>query len=77
MEIVEGKKCKNCNYFRQHYIWRYGYMKIEAGHCVHPPRTRRCRPELKACEKWLPQDEKYLQTYQPPATEAPQFSSFW
>lgn len=65
LENIELRQCKNCNNFRQHYIWRNGYMKIEYGHCVCSPRVRHRRPNMKACEKWLPQNEEYLRIYVP------------
>lgn len=65
MEQNKGRECKNCSYFRQHYIWRNGYMEIEFGHCVHPPRIRHCRPRMKACEKWCPQTAEYKSIYVP------------
>ena len=55
--------CKTCGYYRQHYIWCNGFMRINHGHCVHPPRVRQCRPNMSACEKWIEQDTGYRDTY--------------
>lgn len=66
METATHNTCKNCGYYRQHYIWSQGYQLVNGGHCVHPPRTRRCRPEMSACAKWIPQDDNYRNTYIPP-----------
>ena len=63
-----GNTCETCGYFRRHYIWHQGYMPINFGHCVHPPRVRHCRPGLAACAKWRVQNEEYLSTYVPPET---------
>ena len=62
----EKNTCSNCGYYRQHYIWREEYRIINCGHCVHPSRTRHCRPRSKACHKWIPQWEDYPRLYRPP-----------
>ena len=61
--------CQECGYYRQHYIWNYGYGEINRGHCVHPPRVRSCRPGMEACADWVPQTEEYRKRYYPPEGE--------
>ncbi len=65
LTVKQEKCCKNCNYFRQHYIWKKGYEEIWYGHCVHPPRIRHRRPDTAACEGWCPQTPEYINTYCP------------
>lgn len=42
--------CKNCRYFRQHYV-KFGrrYDEIYYGHCVYP-RLKKRECAAKACE---------------------------
>lgn len=63
---MEKDTCRNCGYYRQHFIWYEDHYRSVSGHCVHPPRNRQCRPDMAACPKWIPQDERYLATYLPP-----------
>lgn len=59
--------CQDCGHFRLHYIWCRRYQAIGYGHCVHSPRTRRCRPETAACINWTPQTAAYQRDYVPPS----------
>ena len=51
---MEEKYCKNCAYFRLHYI-RYGrgrYVPLHYGHCVKPRLKKRMADE-KGCSYWM------------------------
>lgn len=66
MEKQNQNTCENCGYYLQHFIWNKRFIAINCGHCVHPPRTKRCRPLDKACPKWIPQTEEHCRNYLPP-----------
>ncbi len=65
MDADSKQTCQNCGYYLQHYIWNRRYQYVHCGHCIHPPRTRHCHPTMKACAKWIPQDEAYLTNHVP------------
>ena len=55
---MEEKYCKNCAYFRLHYI-RYNrgrYAPLHYGHCVKPRLKKRSANE-KGCSYWMQKQE--------------------
>ncbi len=65
MDMDNEHTCQDCGYYHQHYIWMNGYQSINAGHCIHPPRAKNCRPRMAACPRWIPQDRGYRETFLP------------
>lgn len=64
--MAEKNTCKTCGYYLQHYIFvSGGYKEVYLGHCTHPRRTKRCRPDSEACAAWIPQSDKYREQYVP------------
>ena len=49
---MERLCCKDCRYFRQHYILNESMASaVNCGHCV-AVRRRHCQPSGEACEKF-------------------------
>lgn len=50
--------CKDCKYFRQHYIkFRKNYEEVFCGHCVHP-RLKDRKPNTPSCARFQEVKEK-------------------
>ena len=47
---MKEKTCKNCIYYRQHYLLdKECCMPVNCGHCVHG-RTKQRKPSHRVCE---------------------------
>ncbi len=52
-QVQEDRACKNCVYFRLHYV-RYSrgrYREMEYGHCMEP-RLKIRYADNRACQYW-------------------------
>ena len=51
---MSESKCKNCQYFLQHYaLGARKIFRVYCGHCIFS-RAKRRRPDAEACENFLP-----------------------
>ena len=50
---MEKSRCKDCQYFIQHYVkWHDdNYVRAGCGHCTHP-RLKHRKPSQSACESF-------------------------
>lgn len=52
---MEGKYCKTCTHFRQHYgLDRERIFRVFCGHCVLLRRVRKKNPDTVACDNYAP-----------------------
>lgn len=53
-EAVSAEICRDCKYFRRHYICRddNNYLPLHYGHCVYPKLKKRRAEEH--CAHWTP-----------------------
>ena len=56
LEEVKVMECKDCFYFRQHYVKRDNiFLEAGCGHCKYP-RLKSRRPETPACGNFKPKE---------------------
>ena len=49
------KICKNCKYYRSHYVpWGGSFRRIPHGHCIHP--RLKPRSEKQSCARFCPKE---------------------
>lgn len=60
---MNKKRCKDCQYFRQHYTFdTKKTFRVYCGHCTFI-RTKRKQPDSQACERFIPgssQEEAFI-----------------
>ena len=65
---MEDKTCKDCEYFRQHYIYTAKkFLTANCGHCVNPALKNR-RPQTKACPNFEPASTREVPPPEKPAS---------
>ena len=51
---MEDQRCRNCNFFIQHYALKDGQLfRVHCGHCTFS-RVRRKQPDTSVCENYKP-----------------------
>lgn len=59
---MEDKKCKNCQYYMQHYtLCQNRLIQVYCGHCTYKTPKTKC-PDRKACEHFE-QGEKDIEQF--------------
>ena len=52
---MDEKTCKDCQHYFQHYVLRNkNLIRTYCGHCALGHRIKRKRPDMAACESFVP-----------------------